>query len=137
VLPDEAELMRQQIAFVHEATSGGDSLYARLLEAKRRREVASCLPVLTGALGADFAPRFARWWRESAHDHRDFHAAVLAAGEALAATLPTREHPAVEAELDHWRLHDSRPWVRRAGGHWWARWHRGASLLHLPRFLLP
>jgi hypothetical protein len=41
------------------------------------------------------------------------------------------------AELAYWRLQAPGPWVRRAGGHWWVRWYRGASLRRLPRFPLP
>lgn len=86
----------------------GDGVYGQLLEAKRRAELAECLPGLARALGPRFAPAFAGWWRTSQHKHADFRTALIAAARALLRELPRAEQQSVHAELA--------PWIRSGRG---------------------
>ena len=121
-------LAEDQAAFALAATRG-EGLYGRLLEAKRRSELAACMPELAGALGPRFAPAFAAWWRASAHDHADFRAALLAAARALLREVPLARRPAVSREILHWELTGPGPIVRLDGDDvLWFRLFRGSRL---------
>jgi hypothetical protein len=121
-------LADDQAAFARTATRG-DGLYGRLLEAKRRSELAACMPELAQALGSRFIPAFAAWWRASAHDHADFRAALLDAARVLLHEVPRARRPAVRREILRWELAGPGPIVRLDGDEvLWFRLFRGSPL---------
>lgn len=111
------------------AATRGEGLYGRLLEAKRRSELATCMPALAEALGPRFAPAFAAWWRASAHDHLDFRGALLDAARALLREVPRARRQAVRRDLLRWELAGPGPIVRLDGDEvLWFRLFRGSRL---------
>ena len=121
-------LADEQAAFVRAATSGGEGVYGRLLEAKRRSELAACLPALVEALGPRFTAEFALWWRGSAHDHANFRAALLAAGYSLLAVIEPQRRAAVRRDLLRWELSGRGPFARFGDGSLWFRLTPGGRL---------
>lgn len=121
-------LADDQAAFARAATRG-EGLYGRLLEAKRRSELAACMPELAEALGPRFAPAFATWWRASAHDHADFRAALLDAARSLLREVPPARRRAVRSDLLRWEISGPGPIVCLDGDEiLWFRLFRGSRL---------